>query len=484
MLRKNVTRAVRPMLNGMIRRGVGIEALEETPIADLVELSQPDVTDEEVEAITASEAPVDAVLDLVESTSEITNSHAAYVDQLIEQGSAAVAATIEKARDVVMPAIAKITDSVVNKVDRALTPRNDLMVFEIPAFVTSTTINSLFAQYENAGVEVVTISDLPQFTSEQLTQLLETGNAETNEQIATHLAGMPEGALEVIIADVIRGAQPEVSGYVNAVRYGNGATAYIARDINVMPAVVIAAVILRNLYDNPPAGINASIIAWNEHVVSAMSGLAANYHVLMENIATYVSSGQLYLPSTLRQESPAGSDQFPILDRVYDKFLDSDGFPELLFALTINGNNLRADMASVLEGKELLSSQWAGYVHEYRNRAMSDLSTRARDIVYSEIGILLNELDLSELAVEPATIWEAIREAGDDEKFTPENLYTIIRFLVAGVLFARYQTLPLLMAMDKHMDQNKDCSPRVAAYHGAKAYVCQWVADQLTKVKA
>lgn len=484
MLRKNVTRAVRPMLSGLVRRGVGVEALNETPMSDLVEFSSPELTDDVIEEISAGETTVEPVLEMVAATSELNEAHSMMIDDLVDQGAAAVARSIEKARDTVMPAIAKIADAVTKSVDRALHPDNDVLVFKIPSIVTNPTINALFSQYEGGEVDLVTIPDLPQFTSEQLLQLLETGSAEANEQLLDYLAGMPQDALEVIIADVVRGAYPEVVGYTNAVWNGTGARQYIARNVNVLPAVVIGAVVLRNLYDNPPAGINVGIVAWNEQIASALAGLAANYHVILGDVATYVASGQLYLPTTLRQFSDVASNQYPILDRVYDLFLDNGGFPEVLFALTLPESELRMSMQEALANKELLSSKWAAYVENYRGNVMADLSSKARDIVYSEIGKLIGTLDLNELAVSPEEIWDAIRKAGDDSEFTPETLYATIRYLVAGVLFARYRTLEILVAMDKCMADNPDISPRVAAYHGAKAYVCEWVACQLNKTRS
>lgn len=479
MLRKNATIAARPVIANLIRRGVGLESIEGTPLDELVVASAPDVTDVIVEE--GVPAPTETILTAVEETAEISTSHNAIIDGLVDQGSEQMLKTIDKARNVVVPAIAATVDCVVEKVDRALTPPNDVLVFNIHPLAASNTISSLFSQYKDAAPTLSFIPDLPTLTGEQITALLETGNADTNAQVVDFLAGFPDGYIDELINDLIRGSLAHSewvsNGYTRLVQF-EGGTPYIRRSTSALAPLGLACVILNNLYDNPPEGIPVSIDYWNEQIVTSQAGLGAVYHILLQGIADHIASGALRLPTTLRQGDIVDRNEFPILDRVYDAFLERDGFPELLFATTLVGYN--QDTAdSVLRDSELLNAAWVSECENYRNRALSNLSETARSVVYGEIGKIIGQLDLTELGVEPGDLWDAIREYAENVEFTPESLYENVRYLIAGVIYARYQTLDLIAATDKYMSENPDCNPRVAAYHGAKAYICAWVSAQL-----
>ena len=248
-----------------------------------------------------------------------------------------------------------------------------------------------------------------------------------------------------------------------------------------LPPLAIACIILNNLHDNPPANTPVSIDFWNETVATAQAGLGAMYHLLLNDIAQHIASGRLDLPTTLRQGVPVAPNEFPILDRVYNTFLERDGFPELLFATTLPGYTGGREMDDVLAHSEELNAAWARQVESFRQGALSRLSNTARNVAYTELGKLVNSLDLSELGTSPEQIWGGLKDYAENVEFTADTLYEHIRFLIAGVLYARYQTLDLLVATDKYMLENPGCNPRVAAYHGAKAYICQWVADQMLR---
>lgn len=485
MLRKNVTTAARPVIANLIRRGVGLEAIDDTPLDDLSVASAPIVTDELVEIV--SDATADgtaAILEAVEETSMVSPSHELIIDGLVSQGAAQMEKTIDKARNVVVPAIAATVDSVVKSVDRALTPSNDVREFKIHPLAASVTVSELFSQYKDAVPTLSFIPDLPTLTGEQLKVLLETGSAETNAQIIDFLSGYPDGYIDELVNDLIRGSLAhgeEVSnGYMRLVDF-SGATPYIRRNVFALPPLAVACIILNNLHDNPPANTPVSIDFWNETVATAQAGLGAMYHLLLNDIAQHIASGRLDLPTTLRQGVPVAPNEFPILDRVYNTFLERDGFPELLFATTLPGYSGGREMDDVLAHSEELNAAWSRQVESFRQGALSRLSNTARNVAYTELGKLVNSLDLSELGTSPEQIWDGLKDYAENVEFTADTLYEHIRFLIAGVLYARYQTLDLLVATDKYMLENPGCNPRVAAYHGAKAYICQWVADQMLR---
>lgn len=485
MLRKNVTTAARPVIANMIRRGIGLEAIEDTPLDDLAVASAPVVTDELVEIVAdASADGTTAILNAVEETSQVSPSHELIIDGLVSQGSAQMEKTIDKARNVVVPAIAATVDAVVKSVDRALSPNNDIREFKIHPLAASVTVSELFSQYKDAAPTLSFIPDLPTLTGEQLRSLLETGSAETNAQVLDFLAGYPDGYIDELVNDLIRGslahAEDVSNGYMRLVEF-SGATPYIRRNVFALPPLAIACIILNNLHDNPPANTPLSIDYWNETVAATQAGLGAMYHLLLNDIAQHIASGRLDLPTTLRQGITVAPNEFPILDRVYNTFLERDGFPELLFATTLPGYTGSREMDTVLANSEELNAAWARQVESFRQAALSRLSNTARNVSYTELGKLVNSLDLSELGTSPEQIWDGLKDYAENVEFTSETLYEHIRFLIAGVLYARYQTLDLLVATDNYMLENPGCNPRVAAYHGAKAYICQWVADQMLR---
>lgn len=481
MLRKNVSTAARPVVAALIRRGVSLESLGETPLDDLVGASLPTVNEELVEIIgDAAETAPAAILDAVAETSAISNSHDSIIDGLVEQGAAQMVKTIDKARNVVAPAIASTVDAVVTSVDRSLTPPNDLFIVKIDPLAASGIITGLISQYVDASTDLSFIPDLPTLTSEQLTALLETGSADTNEQVLQHLAGYPDGYLDELINDLVRGSlahgDATRNGYTRLVAF-SGAKPYIRRTVYSLAPLAVANIILNNLYDNPPANTPVTIDFWNEQVSKTQAGLAATFHSLQSDIAQHMASGRLDLPTTLRQGDVVPPKSFPILDRVYDKFLERDGYPELLFATTCGYDD--TNIENVLRDAEALANAWSVECEKFRAEALSNLSANAKQIVYTELSKLISGLDLSELGVDPDQLWTAIAKYADSEPFTPETLYEQVRYLIAGVIYARYQTLPLLVATDAYMEANPNCNPRVAAYHGAKAYTCAWVCEQM-----
>lgn len=482
MLRKNASLAARPVIANLIRRGISLESIDGTPLDDMVMASAPDVElISQVEIADPATTP-DVILEAVEETAIVSTSHDAIVDGLVEQGAAQMLKTIEKARTVVVPAIASTVDAVVESVDRALTPSNDIRIFKIHPVAASTTISDLFAQYKDAGTDLSFIPDLPTLTGDQISALLETGSADTNAQIVDFLAGYPDGYIDELINDLIRGSlahsESVSNGYARLVQH-SGATAYVRRSTAALAPLALACVILNNLNDNPPEGVPVSIDYWNELINNAQAGLGATYHTLLGDIATHIASGRLSLPTTLRQGDVVGAKEFPILDRVYDAFLERDGYPELLFATTMGYND--DTMENVLRDAEALNAAWTSECEKFRNAALENLSNTARDVVYKQLGALIGELDLAELGVPPDQLWDAIREYAENISFTPDSLYENVRYLIAEVIYARYQTYPLIVATDTYMAENQNCNPRVAAYHGAKAYICAWVCEQLKR---
>lgn len=484
MLRKNVTTAVRPVVANMIRRGVGLEAMDDSPLDDLAVNSAPVVNEELIEIVGDAQDGTVAILEAVEETSQISTSHEMIVEGLVSQGAAQMEKTIEKARNVVVPAIASTVDAIVKSVDRALTPTNDVREFKIHPLAASVTVSELFAQYKDTPTNLSFITDLPTLTGDQLKVLLETGSADTNAQVLDFLAGYPDGYIDELVNDLLRGSlthNDDVSnGYTRLVDF-SGATPFIRRNVFALPPLAIACIILNNLHDNPPANTPVSIDYWNEAVVNAQAGLGATYHTLLSDIAQHIASGRLDLPTTLRQGVAVAPNEFPILDRVYNAFLDKEGYPELLFATTLPGFTGPRTADVVLANAEALNAAWAKQVESFRNNALGRLSDTARSVAYTELGKLVNSLDLSELGTSPEILWEAIKTYAEAREFTAADMYEHVRYLVAGVLYARYQTLDLLIATDAYMQENPGCSPRVAAYHGAKVYICQWVADQLIR---
>jgi len=482
MLRKNASMAARPVIANLVRRGIALESLDGSPLDDLVTASAPDV--EIISQVEPAEGVdvTDVILGAVEETSVVSTSHDAIVNGLVDQGAAQMLKTIEKARTVVVPAIATTVDAVVERVDRALTPPNDLRIFKIHPLAAATTISDLFAQYKDAATDLSFIPDLPTLTSEQISALLETGSADTNAQIVDFLAGFPDGYIDELINDLIRGSlshsESVSNGYARLVQH-SGATPYVRRSTASLAPLALACVILNNLSDNPPEGVPVSIDYWNEQISTVQAGLGATYHMLLVDIANHIASGRLSLPTTLRQGDVVGLNEFPILDRVYDAFLERDGYPELLFATTMGYNDDTID--NVLRDAEALNAAWTSECEKFRNNALENLSTTARGVVYSQLGSLIGELDLTELGVPPEQLWDAIREYAEVIPFTPDSLYENVRYLIAEVIYARYQTYPLIVATDAYMADNPNCNPRVAAYHGAKAYICGWVCDQLKR---
>lgn len=485
MLRNNVSAAARPIVANLLRRGIALESLDDTPLESAVDASQPLVNEELVAVIAeAGDDTTGAVLNAIEETSVISGSHAMIIDGLVEQGSALMVKTIDKARNVVAPAIATVASAIVENVDRALTPGNDVVVFKIHPLAASQTVSSLISQYLDASTDLTFIPDLPLLTGADYTALLETGNADTNALVVDYLAQYPDGYLDEVVNDLIRGSlshgEAVSNGYARLVQF-SGAKGFVRRSLAALGPLSLAAIVLNNLYDNPPQGVSVSIDYWNEQISITQAGLAANFHMLLSDIAQHIASGRLELPSTLRQGDVVPNLGFPILDRVYDAFLEAEGYPELLFALTLDGIQPEGTAATVLANQAELSAAWNTYVDNFRNAAMANLSATARDIAYGEIGKLIGTLDLSELGSDPSVLWEGVKEYAEQAEFTPDSMYEHVRYLVAGLLYARYQTLDLLIATDAYMAANPDCNPRVAAYHGAKAYICAWACSQMKR---
>ena len=262
-------------------------------------------------------------------------------------------------------------------------------------------------------------------------------------------------------------------------------TSIIDKKTDGVDAALACFLMAKNLFDNPPSGVEMSLNEWKRVVGDVLAQSGLRLAQASEQVARQEQAGQLILTYS--------KDAVHVVGSVYDRWVDGGGQPAALFGNVLS-DNPTFYAGAINEG----ASEYKG-IWENLNRllTMTLLNRRYRDTMellrFKSEALLADHLDAcfgqlangSTLSFETPVVKEAMQRINTFiDGITIDQLgdgcvWPICTALVAGCIFYYASAQQILEGIDVAAKANPDAPVEEAALISVIEYIVDWVVDQL-----
>lgn len=455
----------------LTKRGVQLQAVNDTPLAALVGLSTQQLqveasltgplgNFERSDIVTALESDADAAI-----PGTNVSAHSQQLGESVEMLGRVLTNIHNLAQNVVNPTIDRVVKSIGEHIDAAqlagVSPLSIVQQRPDP-ILDSVYLRESVSRYAGTPREF-SLRGFPALVRPHAGSLLQTGHAGMDEQLTAFLGRVGEDYAAQVFADVF--ISPPA-----------GATEIYSRPSQTDKAVLVyffAAKLLQEI----PEGLNVSLSEWQSYVsgilASAGSAIAASY----DERAKRRQYGTIVL-SCPEGDQPVGN--LVVDGDKYDQFVAAGGTPELIFAEAYSTKNF--DGESMLTKVEPLTARWAQVQALYQGQVaikrFDAMIAGARKQITTEI----NDLGDDQLppGCDKGALHDILNERMSHAKMRDlEDLWHFARKAVCRVLFFHTEAESLLLAIDQESKTNPETPVRELALFATIEIVARWLVDQM-----
>lgn len=476
MLRKNTIAQGLVLGTILAKRGVGLEAHAETPLAQVVEESVMDAparlaVDAATRQPVVAAEPVEELLtrNSTREEGENTYPHDQALDQVITRAAEAVQYNLTLAKTVVNPMIERVVEqckqSIATAVEAAVSPYT-LVPYYTPSLYTSPEFAEFVSRYSESPV-------LERFRSvggaapADLDSVFAFGTLEFDQHLDQMKQSLGAEGLAEIWKTVMDG-----SIHTNIHEFLVGKTGdTVGQYVNVHRAPLVLALALR-MYDNPIEGANCSIEEWNEYFSQLIAGagnITASRFRRMRTLETSFELGRREVGRVL---------EVLVSGPIFDAYLGNGGEIDVVYGALAQGVQLDAQV--LLERHEQFRKSWTLKFsilqrtanHQKTGALVRALSTGlAREISGMEDGVLPVAREQLQ-----ARVADAIAHVRDGDA---DQLWYVARKAVCRTIFPHTDAERILRAIDTAVEKNPELDIREASLLATMDYVVEWVADMI-----
>lgn len=449
-------------------KGLRLSAVQETPLAALVESSMRNVIAVESMGLSGKEG-IPTFEDLLIETTNTpdavgANQHSEFLDDSVELATKALTYTVNLAKTVVNPMIERVASGIEEALDAsektAVNPININSYFDSPLW-SLPYIQELFDRFSE-------LSDMKAaYTGPAITltpALLETGLPGIDSVTVTHLKALEDAGL--------------LSDYWNTT-FGSGsfdtATAFTGDPRKVAEVGLLTYLAANNIEDVPPEGADMSIESWR-NMIRAVKNQAARAVALSRGFISRSRARQDMIFSFPLSGAPGSV--IEVDGVVYNKFLEQGGSPEILMGAYYTDRNRNFD--ELIRRKDEYVKGWG-----IRQAALASANeSRRLTVVIGAlerlVAVEITRLDEAHIAyAQPAYHSQLAHFLTHVNNKDLQDLWMLARKCICRVVFPHTNVETMLLAVDEAMRQRPDLSVREAAFYASIDIMAKWLSDMI-----
>lgn len=401
------------------------------------------------------------------------STHTYAMDDWIETGTKAVQAGLTIARTGAAPRIAELIELVTMRMSNApvsdltsvyITEEEDCPAVYGPAFRK---LVDQFANYHN-GEPLLNING-PDLSTPEILEMVQTGVASIDAELVPWAVGLNEN----VVQDVYRS--------FFTIKNGADQRGFYGRMDKSAIRMVLVYCIAKHLVDNDTVfeGSTGSLKVYRENLEAILAQAAHLLTIQMDKNDSAIKNGNMV-------RSVAGN-EVRVFSPVYRAWLESGGDNDILFGMSVSGNQ-QFTVGAITDRTEEYLRAWRSYVGVATSRDSSQRFNYIRQQLTLSYESILNKPNEDGVVADPIAIkneMDCFREHLRSITIAEiDDLNSVARKLVCRTSFADSPAELILTRMDEEGKRNPKLSPREAAALATLWYVASWVASQIVAVSA
>lgn len=471
MLTKTAINAAAPLASLLADKGIMLTPMAGSPIAELVQASRymldvgvamESLPDPAGQTLTEYAGALQA-----SSAEEVAgaNEHDMLMEQVTDNIANAVRFTQSLARNTVTPMIETVNAAVEKALDgAAATGLNPLNIVrrDYSQFANPVLVEGLAGQYGLVHPDQFNLTlRIPM--PENVADYLLTGQGAIDEAVAGYVESIGAEGVKSLWERLFGGEASILTQIANEHKpetYGDAA---------------LAMIIVRNLQQSAPAGVNTSLEEMNSYLLKMQQQLGRILFNIPKQIDASVASGRLVLNAP-RGERPRGD--IVVNGTLYQQYLEKGGTPEAIFGALNDG--VAPGLTDLLEKQDVYSKRWSVTKQTLQNGELEGRFRTTVSALSRAVAALIAELPEDQLIAPRETLHQRLAEhIGQITGADLEDRWALIRRLICRVIFPHTQAEQLLCLIDCSGKSEAEIEEAVLA--ATTTYVVKWSAAFIVK---
>lgn len=433
-----------------------------------------------IEALTAASLPVAAaptgeVVDVVHEASMHQNvggivEHDMVAEEVVPVLAEAIRGHFSFARNVVKTAINSTVAAIEDAEANTGMPNYSIVSVRPAEVLLSPTIEDLIGRYATERTEPFALGkNFPKVEIVKLTEMLRTGHADFDNQVADLVAGHDvDWLLDLWETFFQQGAQWEPSYNLKA------ADAYLVVHLWTM-----------HLIDNVVSVDGYSLEEYKLLIATTMAATGGALVLILSNHDNYESAGVVVLeyPNRLPFLRQVEDGEIRVYGPSYDRFLAAGGSPEIIFGAAVSDRPINQEQ--LLANKERYASAYLTTYETAVNMFNAKRSERLWILIGVEVSKYVQSCPKEHLNPEYANPVEdtqaAVKQyiANLSDVVIGNNCYQFVRDVFGKAVFGHSNALDILTGIDARQAVNPNESLMDSAYHVAVDLIVEYQLSQV-----
>lgn len=484
MISNEVINAIDPLLLSLNKAGYRVTPADVSPVCALNTVSYTPLVDQyiaetgftELWLKSLTKMPVLGIGDAYEITDgDITTTkiplsqHSATMDEAVDVVASSVQRAMDFARNTASPIINKVIDNVNDRIADSETSKEKFSLVEVnlhEAWNSPVVLTAL--EQHKFDVVFIPRNEIPPITvpdDEYFVSLFKTGTDNIDE------------LFDSLIKDT--GVSP--AQLFTELFHGNGDVGHVNAPVFKHRNQTLLCYLLVSLMtDNPVPNSGLSSMEWETLMLKLSNTLGA----LCNDIATW-NDGDIE-DNKLIHHIDWAKDIVYLNGPIYDKFIDADGSPEVIFGALINFNNDYSKLSfdSLLADRDIYLGSWSGWHSSNEMLLNSKRHENIKDSIYKAVIIELGDVDSTSLPKGSTTddlislAGKCVNRLSQEETDDPGKACMKI---TCEVMFSHTPTHYFLSRINELCETYED--PAEAATEVVIEYIADWIVSGLNIIK-
>lgn len=488
MLSKQSIEAALPLVLQFENAGVGLTAVQGSPLAALVEATYKGGVDVGLVQPVVADNPERALLENIASQMEFMtnarveqtndNMHNAIMDNWVKIGTEAVQNHIQVAKNLVGPAVVNLAERVAAKLTE-LTPAEvagkDIVTKEINPVIDNDKLLSLVSKF----LDGVSIED-PELamragdaTADQIRELMLTSIPSLDNSIANWASSLDDQWLTSLWSTVFTGGRQRIYPFA-----GRGLRSIITDPIDGENAALAIFLLASKIVDDGPnEGSSGGLDHITDLAVRYRNQAAGQLKRQLDYIKESLENGYLVVKKS--------GGEITVNEPVYNKFLDAGGTNEALLGLLVSGDS-KTDMDSILDKREYYERLWETELSFRTETNTTTLFNLKKQLLLSEFKQQCAEDSLDAEEDQFSARARIDQLAGEFQNYLEtlvigdfENLYEVCLKGLTESRFKGTDVYDFLHDIDRIKTENPRLDTRDAATVAEFKYIMRWLISQI-----
>jgi hypothetical protein len=478
MLTRSSINATAPLAQLLASRGLTLEAMPGSLLGVLVDTSTFNLAVRcslEGEGVDVPQLDsLDAYAGELQSSSTVAENgvhlHDAEMETVVERAADAVANTITLARDVVNPQIEKIvsaaTDAMEANLVSNLNPIN-IVRRDYSPLMASGLVSEIAAPYTEVRADATPLTvRIPMPSDEQLLDYTRTGVGIYDADVAHTLQRLGVNGLKQLWMQLFGG---DASHLTDIVQLGQ---------VDKYELAVLAMIIVQNVQQNPPAGVNMDVGALRLYLANLRAQLGQLLCRMPERRAADLRTGRLVVSAPAE---PAG--EVVVNGDVYQGYLEQGGTPEAIYGSLVNTGRV-APVAELIASRESFEQSWGRARARLQQREVGRRFQATVESFRLSVASIIADLPDEQLVV-PRPVMHNRLDAALKQAHPGmiNDLWGEARHLLCDTVYPHTQAETLLQNVDREAGAGDQSDMDEALIHAAADYIVGWACANVQQVR-